>query len=299
MTDITLLDGSIGQEIVKRSGDRATPLWSTSVMMEKPDVVGDVHLDYFRAGATIATTNTYAVYVDRLDRVGLEGEHLHLLDVAVEQAQRARTAHGSGRIAGALGPLGATYRPDIAIEQEKAAETFAINVRHLDPHVDLFLIETASSLHQARTALMGCARATDKPVWLSVTVKDDDGTQLRSGESIADLAGIVSEFDPAAVLINCSPPEAMAAGLEIVKTFGKPFGAYANGFTRISEDFLKEAPTVDALEQRTDLGPKEYAAFAMGWIDQGATIVGGCCEVGPAHIAELARQLRAAGHTIT
>ncbi|WP_439570058.1 homocysteine S-methyltransferase family protein, partial [Roseovarius mucosus] len=38
--------------------------------------------------------------------------------------------------------------------------------------------------------------------------------------------------------------------------------------------------------------------FAMGWVDQGASIVGGCCEVGPAHIEELARRLRAAGHDI-
>ena len=55
MTNITLLDGSIGQEIVKRSGSRATPLWSTSVMMEQPEAVRAVHLDYFNAGATIAT----------------------------------------------------------------------------------------------------------------------------------------------------------------------------------------------------------------------------------------------------
>ena len=55
---------------------------------------------------------------------------------------------------------------------------------------------------------------------------------------------------------------------------------------------------MDALSPRRDLGPEAYAGFALGWVDQGATIVGGCCEVGPAHITELARALRAAGHTI-
>ena len=49
MADITLLDGSIGQELVKRSGDRATPLWSTQVMIDHPELVRDVHTDYFRA----------------------------------------------------------------------------------------------------------------------------------------------------------------------------------------------------------------------------------------------------------
>ena len=76
------------------------------------------------------------------------------------------------------------------------------------------------------------------------------------------------------------------------------FGAYANGFTEISEGFLEDAPTVDALSQRTDLGPDAYADIAMSWVDQGATIIGGCCEVGPAHIAVLADRLRAAGYEI-
>ena len=74
MTAITLLDGSIGQELVKRSGDRATPLWSTQVMIDHPGFVRLVHDDYFAAGATVASTNTYAVLRDRLTRVGLQDE---------------------------------------------------------------------------------------------------------------------------------------------------------------------------------------------------------------------------------
>jgi len=297
MSEITLLDGSIGQEIVKRSGSRATPLWSTSVMMEQPEVVRAVHLDYFKSGATIATMNSYAVWPDRLDRVGLASEHLRLLDIAAAEAVAARTAFGSGRIAASLGPLGASYRPDIKIPLKDAAKAYRINMERLAPHADLFLIETVSSLHAARGALMGCATA-DKPVWLAVTVDDDDGTRLRSQESVSDLAQLVADFAPAALLVNCSRPEAVSAALDLIAPMGLPFGAYANGFTGISEDFLKSAPTVDALEQRQDLGPEDYAAFAMSWVAQGATIVGGCCEVGPAHITELARHLKAGGHTI-
>jgi len=90
----------------------------------------------------------------------------------------------------------------------------------------------------------------------------------------------------------------VAPALDILKTFGLPFGAYANGFTAISEGFLQEAPTVDALSARHDLSPAAYADFAMGWIAQGARIVGGCCEVGPDHIRELARRIKEAGHEI-
>ena len=69
---ITILDGSIGQELVKRLGADPTPLWSTNVMLEDPDLVADVHLDYFKVGAEIATLNTYPVLRDRLRNNGIE-----------------------------------------------------------------------------------------------------------------------------------------------------------------------------------------------------------------------------------
>lgn len=297
MTAITLLDGSIGQELVRRSGDRATPLWSTQVMMDNADLVRQVHDAYFAAGATVASTNTYAVLRDRLARVGLQDEVARLSDTAARAACAARDAHGRGRVAGAIGPLVQSYRPDLCPPAHEAATIYAEPVSALAPRVDLLLLETMASVDQARGALMA-ARRTALPVWLAVTVRDEDGTRLRSGEPLAALAPLLAEMPPDALLLNCSPPEAITQGLPHIARFGLPFGAYANGFTRISEGFLGPAPTVDALERRTDLTPALYAETAMGWIAQGATIVGGCCEVGPDHIAELARRLRAAGHDI-
>lgn len=295
MSEVTLLDGSIGQELVRRSGDRATPLWSTRVMIDNPGLVGEVHADYFRRGAQIATTNTYAVHRSRLERVGMADRIPELLDIALTQAERARDAHGQGRIAGALGPLLASYRPDLSPDPEEAAEKFAELVTLMAPRVDLFLIETVSSVQEAEGTLRG-TQGCGKPVWLALTVMDDDGTRLRSGEPLDAIAPLVERFEPAALLVNCSPPEVIPAALDVIAGLGRPFGAFANGFTRISEGFLADAPTVDALERRGDLGPADYADHAMRWVAQGATIVGGCCEVGPDHIAELARRLRAAGH---
>lgn len=297
MTAISLLDGSIGQELVKRSGDRATPLWSTQVMMKHPDLVREVHDSYFAAGASVATTNTYAVLRDRLARVDMEHRTAELSDVAITAACASRDAHGGGRVAGALGPLIASYRPDICPPAEKAAALYAEPVRLMAGRVDLLLLETMSSVDQAEGALRA-AMGQGVPVWLAVTVMDEDGTRLRSGEPLGDLAPVVARHAPDAVLINCTRPEAVAAGLDLIAGFGKPIGAYANGFTRISDGFLQDAPTVDALEQRGDMTPKAYGDIAMGWLDQGATILGGCCEIGPDHIAELARRLRVAGHTI-
>lgn len=297
MADITLLDGSIGQELVKRLGAKASPLWSTQVMIEQPDMVGAVHQDYFSVGATVATTNTYAVHRSRLEPVGMVAQLPALIDAALHQAERARAAFPAGRIAGSLGPLLASYRPDLNPDIDDAAEKFAEIAAMIAPRVDVFLIETVSSLQEAEGALRGTQNA-GKPVWLSMSVNDEDGTRLRSGEGLAALGPLLVQYQPQAVLINCSRPEAIPAALDILRAFGRPFGAYANGFTRITEQFLQDRPTVDVLQARVDLDPAAYATHAMGWVAQGASIVGGCCEVGPDHIAELARQLRAAGHNI-
>jgi len=298
MAEITLLDGSIGQELVKRSGDRATPLWSTQVMIDHPEMVGAVHADYFACGATVATTNTYAVHRSRLERVGLEDQLQRLLDTALGQAEAARSANEGGRIAGALGPLLASYRPDLKPDVTFAGERFAEIVNLMADRVDLLLAETVSSLQEAQGVFAGVA-SSDKPLWIAFSVDDDDASKLRSGEALRDILPLIAVHKPAAVLLNCSTPEAINAGLPIIAQAGVPYGAYANGFTKISDGFKSDFPTVDALTARNDLSPATYADCAMAWVDQGATIIGGCCEVGPAHIAEIAKRLRAAGHTIT
>jgi homocysteine S-methyltransferase len=297
MSGITLLDGSIGQELVKRAGTAPTPLWSTTVMIDQPEILRDVHAEYFNVGASVATTNTYPVLHDRLVRAGLQDQIETLWTQAVKSARSARDAHGSGRIAGSIGPLIASYRPDICPSAAEAEELYRDVVAALAPHVDVLLIETMSSVDQADGALRA-AMKSGLPVWLAVSVEDFDGSKLRSGENLADLAPVLNRFDTDAILINCSRPEAVSTAVDIAAQFGRPFGAYANGFTKITQGFLKDAPTVDALQERSDLSPAAYADFAMGWIDQGASIVGGCCEVGPGHIAELAARIKAAGHHI-
>lgn len=297
MTTITLLDGSIGQELVKRKGAAPTPLWSTSVMLESPALVREVHDAYFAAGATVASTNTYAVHENRLERAGMADQQRTLISAACDMAAAARDGNGFGRVAGCFGPFLATYRPDLDPDPAMAAPKFRAMAEMMGDAVDLYLVETVSSLREAEGALAGLC-GLGKPVWVAFSVRDEDGTSLRSGEPLASVLPLLDRFAVEAVLLNCSPPEAIEAGLAVLAGQPRPFGAYANGFTRISEAFLGEAPTVAALEARSDLSPAAYAEFALGWVEQGATLVGGCCEVGPEHIAELARRLRASGHDI-
>ena len=232
---------------------------------------------------------------DRLAPQGLDALYHALHLRALAEAHEARASAGRGLIAGSMGPLGESYRPDLTPPVEVSAALYAEKARILAPHVDLILIETISSLDLARGALKG-ARSTDRPVWLSVSVQDRDGTKLRSGEPVAALAGVLAETPADAVLANCSMPEAMSAALAALKPLGLPFGAYANGFSEIEPH--THGTSAPAYCARHDLTPERYADFALGWVAQGATLIGGCCEVGPAHIRHLHQRLRAAGHEI-
>ncbi|MEO1724763.1 MAG: homocysteine S-methyltransferase family protein [Pseudomonadota bacterium] len=283
---VTILDGGLGQELVARSSAEPTPLWSTRVMLDEPALVREVHDAYFAAGAEIATANTYAVHHDRLQQAGIDERFEELHRTACRMACEARNAHGSGRVAGALGPIGWSYRPDLAPPAATAAIAYAEIAAIQAAHVDLFICETMASVDQARGALLGLQGA-GRPVWLAISTMEEDGTRLRSGEPVKDVFGVIDTFKPEAVLVNCTAPEVITDSLRVLRDHGVTLGAYGNGFTRIAEDYKTSTATVSQLQARQDMTPGRYADIVEAWVALGATLIGGCCEIGPAHIAEL------------
>lgn len=289
--EVTILDGGIGQELVARSSAEPTPLWSTRVMLDEPQLVRGVHDDFFAAGAEIATANSYSVHHDRLQAAGRDHLFRDLQEIACQIACAARDAHGSGRVAGSLGPLGWSYRPDLAPPAETAAEAYAEIAAIQADHVDLFICETMASVEQARGALLGLQEAKC-PVWLAVSTLEEDGTRLRSGEAVTAVLDLVDTFQPEALLVNCTAPEAITDALGMLRGHGVRLGAYGNGFVRIADDYKTSTATVQQLQARPDITPARYADFAEEWVNLGATIIGGCCEIGPAHMAEVTRRFR-------
>ncbi|MDG4648196.1 homocysteine S-methyltransferase family protein [Roseibacterium sp. SDUM158017] len=287
--NITILDGGMGQELVRRAG-RATPLWAMQALLDQPGLVAEVHRDFFAAGAEVATANTYAVLPDRLETFGLSDRLEELIGAACAIAARARDEAGGGIVAGSLGPLGFSYQPQNAPPADEAAEVYDRVARLQARTVDVLLLETMSSVDQACGALMGAAGA-GKPVWLALSVDDADGTRLRSGEALDAVVPLLRAFGPERVLLNCSRPEAVSQGLPILAGLHPHVGAYANGFAAIDPRFDRIGATTDLLSARKDITPAVYAEFALAWVAAGARTVGGCCEVGPAHIAELARHV--------
>ncbi len=293
MKTITLLDGGLGQEIQKRSGRPAHPLWSAKVMMEQPEVVQDVHQDFIRAGARIITANNYTVTPSRLQRDGEPGWLQPMHRMALDIAQAAAAGQKDVQIAGCLPPLVGSYTTDSRSFEDIRRE-YELLVALQAGQVSLFLAETIPSVREGRAAVQA-AKASGKPVLLSFSLSDKVPGGLRSGASVSAALRMAEEEGPDALLFNCSCPEAITEGMAYVRRQQNlPYGGYANAFTSV--DALQPGGTVDALQARTDLGAKAYAKHAMRWVRDGATIVGGCCEVGPGHIAWLRDELRGAGY---
>lgn len=289
--DITIVDGGMGQELFRRSGKPASPLWSAQVMLDSPELVVGLHKDFITAGAEVITLNSYAATPERLARDAEISLFEPLQRAALQAARTACDETGTSTlIAGCLPPLVASYHPDLVPENDQAVSSYRRIVEIQAPHVDLFIAETLSTVREAEIVCRAVADV-DRPLWISFTVSDADGTRLRSDEPLQ--SGIAAALDAGAdaVLINCSSPEAVAQAMPLFTGSNARFGGLANGFTSITA--MAPGGTVEALTARDDLAPPAYADHAMTWVEQGATIIGGCCEVGPAHIAEIRRRVDA------
>ncbi len=293
-----ILDGGIGQELVSRSSRPITPQWSSEVLLHEPHIVTQLHGDYIDAGADVITLASYSASPERLARDGLPEQFDSLQHAAFQCAAEARdrSERVGVRIAACLPPLVASYRADTVPEESQAIASYRRIVEAQADNADLMLCETMASIREARFAATA-ALESGLPVWVGMTVSDelipDSPCRLRSGELMADAVEQLMQLGVQAILVNCSSPEASTAALDDAVASGLPAGVYANAFQSV--EALEPGGTVASLKRREDLGPDAYASFAATWRRKGASIIGGCCETSPAHIAELRTRLATLG----
>jgi S-methylmethionine-dependent homocysteine/selenocysteine methylase len=289
---LTILDGGMGRELHRMGAPFKQPEWSALALMLAPDTVSQAHRRFVEAGAEIITTNSYALVPFHIGEAKFAAEGQKLADLAGRMARRATEgARHSVRVAGSLPPLFGSYRPDL-FDEAKAPAIIRPLIDGLSPHVDLWLAETQSSLAEARFAK--AALAGDKrPFWVSFTLDDDNADlarpKLRSGECVAAAVTAMLELSVDAVLVNCSQPEIMEGAVDAARAvreahgFKARIGVYANAFPPQRDEAANEGLS----DIRADLTPARYAQFAKAWLQHGADIVGGCCGIGPEHIAAI------------
>ena len=298
MTQITILDGGMGRELERVGAPFRQPEWSALALIEAPETVAQVHAAYVQAGAGVITTNSYALVPFHIGEARFQAEGERLADLAGRMARQAAAGNPAVRVAGSLPPVFGSYQPEL-FQADVAQEYLAVLVKGLTPHVDLWLAETQSSLEEAEAAAIA-TRATGKPLWISFTLRDDDGAgalprpELRSGQTVTEAAHLAVKLGAEAMLFNCSRPEVMGAALEAARA-AEPrlrLGVYANAFSDSQDDDGAANEVVSTI--RADLDPPHYCGWAEGWAAKGATIIGGCCGIGTEHIHHLAGHL---GHS--
>ena len=299
---ITLMDGGTGRELLRVGAPFSQPEWSAKALLEGPQFVTRVHENFVAAGADVITTNSYAVVPYHLgeDRFRRAGHELAALAGRLARAV-ADGAPRPVRVAGCLPPLCGSYRTDL-YDPAVARPILATLLDALGPSVDLWLAETLSASAEAElVAGMIAARGGGavKPLWLSFTLQDmlapGEAPRLRSGETVVDAVSTAARLGAQAILFNCSQPEVMGPAVTIaartLRGLGGPasemkIGVYANAFVPLR---VTTAANAELSNLRIDMTPAAYLDWARDWVSRGASIVGGCCGIGPEHIVELGK----------
>ncbi|MEM7018841.1 MAG: homocysteine S-methyltransferase family protein [Pseudomonadota bacterium] len=292
---ITILDGGLGLELARRGTGSHTGLWSAKALLEAPDSVVEVHKDYITAGARIITTNSYSTIPSYLGTSDLAARYVELTQLAGELARRAVQESGEKvLIAGSLPPLSVSYRPDLVPDATESTPVYEAMVLALRDHVDMFLCETMSTGEEALNAVKQASQhGGGKPIMVSWTLNEEAGKGLRNGESIADAFGMLKDYDIESFLFNCTSPEAILAAIKEMRNLtDKPIGGYPNRFTIVDPNWTLDNGT--PVGGRPDIDIDYYVSMAHKFEEAGASIIGGCCGVGPEFISALSESVNQA-----
>ena len=296
-----LLDGGTGSELQRRGADvlkGATDklkAWSATANIEFADVVGQVHQDYLRVGADVIISNNFCTNPSRLGTIDLGDRWEEYAEAAGRIALSARDAgNPEAYVAGGIAPP-TSLRSDVGrMGEEVFRKEHGDQARLLAGlGVDLILAEYMGSIDDCVAAVDACAEA-GLPVFLGVCHIGRDG-RMQYGEGLDELAEKLKGHPVDAVLLMCSNPEAISAGLPILAdAFDGPVGAYPNlGYNPTGPIENRPMLTNQLPSQGPDifqLGgyvPSRLAEFAREWKEMGARIIGGCCASGPEHITAM------------
>ncbi len=293
---VAVLDGGLATQLEAQGNDLDDPLWSARLLLEAPSEIVRAHLAFYRVGAAIVTTASYQATFEGFAARGIgHDDAIDLFRRSVALAAEARAAWRVERPASDTGPLlvAASIGPYGAMLANGAeytgrygrtvAELRAFHRERLEvlagTEADLLACETIPELEEGIALVELLETTPGARGWLSFSCAD--GERLRSGAPVVEAFALAERSSRVlAVGINCTAPEHVDELLARARdATSKPLIVYPNsgeGWDAVTRRWLRAGgPTVD--------GPA-----ARRWIAAGASIVGGCCQVTPAQIAEVA-----------
>jgi len=293
-----ILDGALASELESRGCDLTDALWSAKVLIENPELIYQVHYDYFKAGAQVATTASYQATPQGFARHGLnEAEALRLIARSVELARRARADYlaeqpeaGALLVAGSVGPYGAfladgsEYRGDYSLPQQEMIDFHRARVRTLiDAGADLLACETLPSFAETQALVHLLEEFPAMPAWFSFTLHDSE--HLSDGTPLCEVVTLLESCPQVVALgINCISMEKVIAALAVLSSLTTiPLVVYPNagGQYDASTKMWHSAAATCSLSDHL-----------QAWQKVGAKLIGGCCRTTPADIAAIASIVR-------
>jgi homocysteine S-methyltransferase len=274
-------DGAMGTQLYARGVD-VKPLDRAN--LTHPEVVRAIHLDYLRAGSELIQTNTFGANRVRLAAEGAGDEVDEINRAGVALAQEARRLNGQPIwIAGAMGPLGRDGSPIGALDSAAGHHALAHQASVLaDAGVDLFILETFTTLGELRTALEAVRSVSNLPIVAEMTFTEEGLTP--AGDTPEEVAQVLADAEVSAIGGNCSVgPDLLGQVVErMAAVSGIPLAAQPNaGLPAYVNGKLEYAA-----------GPQYFAECARHAAESGAAIIGGCCGTTPEHIAQVRDALR-------
>jgi len=294
--EIVVLDGGLATELEARGHDLSDRLWSARLLLTDPDAIEEIHLDYFRSGARVATTASYQATVPGFEAAGFDkATALAAISTSVTLARRARDRYAEEAglpvsellVAGSVGPYGAMladgseYRGDYDPGETALRDVHGPRIEALlEAGVDLLALETIPTLREARVVidLLVESGATG---WVSYQCRD--GASTAAGEPVRDAMALAGRPGIVAVGVNCTAPRFLPALLAAAREVTHlSLIAYPNGGDRWYPG---------ARRWVADAGGAWDPATIASWTGLDATWLGGCCGTRPADIAALAGHL--------
>lgn len=281
-----VLDGALATELEARGCDLDDPIWSSKALLDKPEIVQQVHEDYFRAGADVAITASYQLTLQGLTKKdrGQDFDALVKLSVEVAQQARAKVLEVQPRrimlVAGSVGPYGAylgqgnEYTGDYSVPHYPMQDFHRPRIQALvDAGVDLLACETMPSFKEIRAlADLLSSEFPTFQAWFSFTLRDV--LHIADGTPISEVLALFNDLpNIVAVGVNCVPRERVLPALKHMGSLtSKPLLAYPSS---------GEQWDAGAKEWYGDRAGVDDLAHLIGeWRGAGARFIGGCCRTG-------------------
>lgn len=317
-----VLDGGLATELEARGADLSDALWSARLLRDDPDVIEQVHLAYFEAGADCAITASYQATIPGFVAQGMsEFEAIRLIWLSVNLAVQARDRFWAGLrqaklrqaqlpelrqaqlrqaqlpvmrerplVAASVGPYGAyladgsEYRGDYDLDEDGLVDWHRRRWHILArTQADLLACETIPSFAEARAQVRLLQETPERMAWFSFSCKD--GAHISDGTPLAECAAYLDQFEQvAAVGINCTAPRFLPDLIQSAfAVTKKPIIVYPNS---------GETYDVARKHWHGESVPAEFGTMSREWRKLGAAGLGGCCRTRPAHIQQIRDRFR-------